>query len=89
MAGLYGNYLVGYSSNSDYELDYIEDLDKLQLEANAGIGWTFNSGIFLEAEISGNCLNKANKNKVPDLKAYDIYFGLNVGLTLKNKKAYH
>lgn len=83
LAGLRGNYLIAYSFTFDYETDYGVLLDKLQLEANAGIGWSFGSGIFIEGIISGNCLNKANKSKEPDLKAYDYYFGIATGYTFK------
>lgn len=83
LAGLRGNYLVAYSLTYDYEVDYGSYLDKLQLEANAGIGWSFNSGIFIEGVISGNCLNKANKSKEPNLRAYDFYLGLATGYTFK------
>jgi hypothetical protein len=83
LAGLRGNYLVAYSYNFDYEIDYPELLDKLQLEANAGIGWSFGPGIFIEGIFSANCLNKANKSKEPDLRAYDFYFGLATGYTFR------
>ena len=81
IAGLRGNYMVSYSFTTDYEIDYGALLDKLQLEANAGIGWSLNSGIFIEGVISGNCLNKGNKSKGPDLRAYDFYIGLATGYT--------
>ncbi len=83
LAGLRGNYLVAYSYTFDYGQDYPDLLDKLQLEANTGFGWSFSPGIFIEGIISGNCLNKDNKSKEPNFQAYDYYFGLATGYTFR------
>ena len=83
LAGFRGNYLIAYSNTFDYDPDYPAFLDKLQLEANTGFGWSFGPGIFIEGIISGNCLNKANKSKEPQLQAYDFYFGLATGYTFR------
>jgi hypothetical protein len=85
LAGLRGNYLVAYSYTSDYSEDYPALLDKLQLEADIGMGWSLKSGVFIEGVFSGNCLNKENKNKEPDFLAYDFYLGLSAGYNFKPK----
>lgn len=83
LAGLRGNYLVSVTGSFAEEGtdpdEYTEMLDKIQLEAIAGIGWEIKSGLMLEAILSGNCLNKGNKNTTPDFRAYDLYFGLALG----------
>lgn len=81
VAGLRGNYLVAYSFTIEWITDYGALLDRLQLEVDTGIGLSFESGLFIEGIFSGNCLNKANKSKEPDLRVYDYYLGLATGFT--------
>ena len=83
LAGVRGNYLMSTTGSfAGVEADtqsYAEMLDRLQLEISGGIGCEMQSGLILEAIISGNCLNKGNKNVESDFKAYDLYFGVTVG----------
>jgi hypothetical protein len=84
VTGLRGNYL--HHEAGSKSIDYSSYLDKLQLEANAGIGWEFPPGMFCEGIVSGNCLNKASKTEAENMKAYDFYFGLSVGYYFQKKK---
>ena len=83
LAGFKGNYLAsttGAMAGTGISTEeYAEMLDKLQLEASAGIGFEMPSGFFMEALASGNCLNKGNKKVNADFKAHDFYFGAGGG----------
>jgi hypothetical protein len=86
--GLRCNVLLAMTGSfKDYEIDYEDFLDKIQLEADAGIGWQFDMGLLLEAVVSGNCLNKGNKSYDEDFKAYDLYFGLGVGYVFSRRES--
>jgi hypothetical protein len=84
LAGLRGNYL--FAEKMAYPLYLSNYLDKLQLEADAGIGWEFDNRLLLECIFSGNCLNKGNKSFDEDFKAYDLYFGLGIGYIFGESK---
>jgi hypothetical protein len=91
LAGVRGNLLLAASGSfaeDAVDLDeYTEMLDKIQLEALGGIGWAFLDGIFIEGIVSGNCLNKGNRNTESDFRAYDLYFGISVGYTFQKRSS--
>ncbi len=78
LIGLKSNYFL--SGSYLYSDNICSHFSKLQFESNAGLGWKFKSGIFIESIISGNFINKVNKLKDTHLKSYDLYIGLLVGI---------